>query len=104
EVGDGAVVVVDVEVGQQHLDVVLGGGEQALREVFHAAVEPVDGGVDLHPVAGGDHGRLGDVGVGQHVLDQLGGSVGVDGELLQQRDRRGAVGDPDDEDRHAVAS
>ena len=104
QVGDGAVVVVDVEVGQQRLDALVGRGQQALREVLDAAVEAVDGGVDLEPVAGRDHGRLGDVGVGQHVLDQLVGAVAVDREPLEQRDRRGAVGDADDEDRHAVAS
>ena len=40
-------------------------------DVLDAAVEAVDVGVDLEPVAGGDHRRLGDVLAGGGLVDQL---------------------------------
>ena len=103
QVGDRPVVVVDVEVRQQ----VLGGPARPLDQqpgqLLDAAVEAVDVGVDLEPVAGRDHRGLGDVLAGGDVAEQLGRSLGVDGHPLEQRDRSGAVGDAHDEDAHAVA-
>ena len=102
EVGHRAVVVVDVEVGQE----VLGGASRALDEqpgqLLDAAVEAVDVGVDLQAVAGGDDGGLRHVLAGGHVARELGGALAVDGDALQQRHGCGPVGDADHEHAHAV--
>ena len=94
EVGDRALVVVDVEVRQQRLGGLLGPRDEEAGEVLDAAVEAVDLGIDLEPVARDDRGGLGDVLAGDDVGDQLGRRVGVEGEPLEQLDGRGLVGDP----------
>ena len=104
EVGDRALVVVDVEVGQQRLGGLLGAGDEQAGQVLDAAVEAVDLGVDLEAVAGDDRRRLGDVLAGDDVGDQLDGRVGVEREALEQLDGRGLVGDPHDEDAHDTSS
>ena len=65
-------------------------------------MEAVDLGVDLDPVAGGDHGGLGDVLAGGGVGDQLLHAVVVERDPLEQRDRRGVVGDADHQDAHRI--
>src|SRR3984885_1288719 len=100
QVLDRAVLVVDVEAGGQ-----LGGGDARVprQQVAHpgdAAVEPADLGVDLHPVAGGDHERLGDVGQPRDVVQQLAERVAADGGALKRRDRCALVAQSDDEDAH----
>ena len=102
EVGDGAVVVVDVEVRQQGFGGTTCPLDQQRGQFLDAAVEAVDVGVDLEPVAGGDHRRLRDVLTGSHVAQQLGRTLGIDGDALEQRHRSAAVGDAHDEDTHAV--
>ena len=103
EVGHRAVVVVDVEVGQE----ILGGAARAFDEqpgqLLDAAVEAVDVGVDLQAVAGRDDGGLRHVLSRCDVARELGGPLAVDGDALQQRYGRGPVGDADHEDAHAVA-
>ena len=74
------------------------------RDRLDAAVEAVDVGVDLDPVAGGQHRGL------QHVVGQLDGvdellhPVAAESQLLQQLHRCGVVGDAHDEHAHAVAA
>ena len=84
QVRDGAVVVVDVEVRQHRLGRLAGPVDEQPRQLLDAAVEPVDVGVDLDPVAGRDHGGLGDVLAGRDVLDELGHGLGVERDLLEQ--------------------
>ena len=103
EVGDGAVVVVHVEVRQDRLGRRAGPLDEQPRHVLDAAVEAVDVGVDLEPVAGGDDRRLGDVLAAGRVVDQLVDAVAVQGDLLEEVHRRGVVGDAHDEDAHAVS-
>jgi hypothetical protein len=103
EVGDGAVVVVDVEVRQHRLGGLAGPLDEQPGHLLHAAVEAVDVGVDLEAVARRDDGRLGDVLAGRDVVDELVDAVSVERHPLEQGDRRGLVGDPDDEDAHAGA-
>ena len=88
-----AVVVVDVQVRQHRLGALTGPVDEQPGDLLDAAVEPVHVGVDLEPVAGGDHGRLGDVLAGGDVVDQLVHAVRVERDPLEQRDRRGLVGD-----------
>ena len=105
QVRDRAVVVVDVEVRKHRVGGLAGPLDQQPGELLDRAVEPVDVGVDLDPVAGRDDGRLGDVLAGGHGLDQLGDRVGLGRDLLQQGHRGGVVGDADHEDAHdAVTS
>ena len=83
-----------------HVAVGLGQVAEQGRDVLDAAVEAVHLGVDLDPVAGRDHRRLGDVlGLGDGVR-QLGRAVGVEREPLQHRDRCALVGDPHAQDAH----
>ena len=51
EVGDGALVVVDVEVRHERLGGLAGALDEQPGDVLDAAVEAVDLGVDLEPVA-----------------------------------------------------
>ena len=104
EVGDRAVVVVDVEVGHQRLGRLTGAVDEQAGDLLDAAVEAVDVGVDLEAVAGRDDGRLGDVLAGGDVGDQLGHAARVEREALEQWTRGGLVGDAHDEDAHAVTS
>ena len=103
EVGDRALVVVDVEVRQQGLGRLRSALHQEAGEVLDTAVEAVDLGVDLEAVARDDGRGLGDVLAGDDVGDQLDGAVGVEREALEQLDRRGLVGDPHDQDAHDTA-
>ena len=100
EVGDGTVVVVDVEVRHQRLGGLAGALDEQPRDLLDAAVETVDVGVHLEPVARGDHGCLADVLAAHQVVDELGDAVGVEGEPLEQRDRSRLVGDTHDQDAH----
>jgi hypothetical protein len=95
---------VDVEVRQQRLRGLLCTRDEEPGDVLDAAVEAVDLGVDLEPVARDDGGRLGDVVAAHDVGDQLGGAVGIEREALEQLDRRGLVGDPYDENAHETTS
>ena len=104
EVGDGAVVVVDVEVRQHRLGGLAGAVDQQPRHVLDAAVEAVDVGVDLEPVAGRDDRRLGDVLARGDASISLRTPSASSGDLLEQPDRRGPVGDPHNQDTHAVAA
>ena len=61
QVRDRAVVVVDVEVRQHRLGALAGPVDEQPGDLLDAAVEAVDVGVDLEPVAGRDDRRLGDV-------------------------------------------
>jgi hypothetical protein len=91
---------VHVQVRDQLGAVATGDVAEQPRHVLDAAVEPVDLGVDLDPVAGRHHDRLQDVlGLG-HEVRELGGAVGVERHRLQDRDGRAAVRDPDAEDAH----
>ena len=69
-----------------------------------AAVELVDLGVDLDPVAGGQHERLGRVVAGEHVGEQLGDAVGGQRDPLEQVDRGAAVGQAHDQDAHVFTA
>ena len=102
--GDRALVVVDVEVGQELLAACLRPlGEQS-GELVDGVVEPVDVCVDLEPVARRDRGRLGDVGALDDLAEKLQYGVAVEREALQHRDRRRPVGDPHDQDAHPTTS
>ncbi len=87
EVVDGSLVVVDVEGWNHIVERGVGTIDQEGGEIFHAPVEAVDLGVDLHPVAGGQHQCLGDVVAVQGSGPQLGGGIGVDSQLLEQLHR-----------------
>ena len=71
EVGDGAVVVVHVEVRDHRLGGLAGPLDEQPGHLLDAAVEAVDVGVDLEAVAGRDDRRLGDVLARGDVVDQL---------------------------------
>ena len=100
QVRDRAVVVVDVEVRQHRVGGLAGPLDEQPGELLDRAVEPVDVGVDLDPVAGRDDGRLGDVLAGGHGLRQLGDRVGLGARPARAGHRGGVVGDADDEDAH----
>ena len=104
QVGDRAVLVVHVEVRQHRLGRLAGPLHEQARELLDAAVEPVDLGVDLEPVAGGDDRGLGDRRARLGVGDQLGDTVGVERDPLQQRHRGRVVGDAHHEDAHEACS
>ena len=104
EMGDRTVVVVHVEVRDDVLGRLPRVLAQQSRDGLDAAVEAVDLGVDLDPVARGQCGRLEHVLAVRDVADELGDGVGVERDLLEHRDRGGLVGDPDDEDAHAVST
>jgi hypothetical protein len=103
QVRDRAVVVVDVEVRDQRLDALAGGLEQTLGDVLHAAVEAVDRGVDLEPVAGRDDRRLGDVRVRQTSSTSLAAPPGSTARRSRRAMGAEAVGDAHDQGRHAVS-
>ena len=104
EVRHRGVVVVHVEVRQQLLGRDARTVAEQARDRLDGAVEPIHLGVGLAAVARGEDGGLGDVlGVGD-VMSELHRGVVVEREPLQQRHRRGAVGDADDENAHAVAT
>ena len=98
---DRAVVVVDVEVRQELLRVLTGVPAQQPRDRLDAAVEARDVAVDLHPVAGGEDGRLGHVILVDHVTGELGRRVGLERESFEDRHRGALVGDADHQDAHA---
>ena len=104
QVRDGAVLVVHVEVRGELVQGDAGPPGEQLGGLGEAAVELVDLGVDLDPVAGGEHDRLGRVVAGDHVGEQLGDGVGGQRDPLEQVDRRAAVGQADDEDAHVVTT
>jgi hypothetical protein len=102
EVGHGRVVVVHVQVRKQQL-VGLGARlEDHPRDRLDTAVEAVDLGEDLDPVAGREHGRLDDVLEVEHVADQLVRALAVTGDLLEDRHGRGVVGHAHHQDTHAT--
>ena len=101
-VGDGAVVVVDVEVGHHVLGSLVRDLAEQPRHRLDAAVEAVDLGVHLDPVARGQGGRLEDVLARHHVVHQLVDAVGVEREPLEHRDGRGLVGDPHHQHAHSA--
>ena len=68
QVRHGAVLVVHVEVRGELVEVDAGVPRQQLGDLGDAAVELVDVGVHLDPVAGGQHHRLGGVVAGEHVV------------------------------------
>ncbi len=104
EVGHRALVVVDVEVREELLGRLAGPLDEQARDVLDAAVEAVDLGIDLEPVARDDRRRLGDVRATHHVGDQLEGGIAVEGETLQEGHGGRLVGDPDDENAHEASS
>jgi hypothetical protein len=63
-------------------------------------VEALGDGVDLGAVARAEHGDLAQVVPGGQPDDGLGDIRRRDRQALQHRQRRGAVIDPDDDDRH----
>jgi hypothetical protein len=68
--------------------------------ICQPAVEAGDGGVDLHPVAGGqDHG-FPHVGLCEQPAKRAGQVGGSDRKPLQESDRGGAVRRTDDEEIH----
>ena len=100
QVRDGPVLVVHVEVRGELVDGHAGPPGEQLGGLGDAAVELVDVGVDLDPVAGREHDRLAGVVAADDVVEQLLGGVAGQGGALEQVDRRGAVGQADDEDAH----
>ena len=101
QVRHGRVVVVDVEVvgellGRQERQV----GEE-VAHVLVAAVEPLGHRVDLGAVARRQDHRLGQVLPRAEVVQGLGQPGVVDRHPLEQVERRGAVVQSDDDDRHA---
>ncbi len=83
----GPVLVVHVQVRAQLLQPDPGVPAQQFGDVGQAAVELLDDGVDLHPVAGGEHRDLGEVLGGGGVGEQLVQAVAGQRRPLQQADR-----------------
>ena len=105
QVGDGAVVVVDVEVRQHRLGGLAGPLDEQPGDLLDAAVEAVDVGVDLEPVAGGDDGRLGDVLAGGDVVRSAWRRRRPSSATRSSSDDRGGVvGDAHDQDAHAATA
>jgi hypothetical protein len=73
---------------------------QQLAHPGHAAVETVDLGVDLDPVAGGDDKGLRDVRQAGDIMQQLVQRVTADRGPLENRDWRALVTQADNEDAH----
>ena len=99
---DGGLAVADVrvlgQVAHRHAGVL---GEH-LADHRQTAVEGVDHRVDLDPVAGGQHHRLGHQRRLQHLIDDLGLIGFVGGQLLENRDRRAAMRHPEQQDAHGT--
>ena len=68
------------------------------------AVEAADLGVDLDPVAGGDHERLRDVRQQRDIVQQLAKRVAADRGALKDRNRRALVAQANDEDAHSCTA
>ena len=93
-------VEVDVQVRGQQADVQPGPLGEHRTDVGQATVEGGDGGVDLDPVAGGEHDGLVDVRLGHEAGQELRGLVPRHGEPLEQLNRGGVVGQADYEQVH----
>jgi hypothetical protein len=101
---DRAVLVVHIEVRGQLMGRDAGVPGQQLAHACHAGVEPVDLGVHLDPVAGGDHERFRDVRQPGHIMQQLAQRVVTDRGALQDRYRRALVAKANDEDAHSYTA
>ena len=89
--------VVNVEVRFQVAVGEPGVGSDGVHDVVKAGVEGIGHRVELHPVAGGQHQRLGEGVVIEQGVFQL-GKVGVDrGDLLEDGHRSGSEGKPDEQ-------
>src|SRR3712207_6429790 len=89
-------------VRRELLDAGAGLAGQHAADLGDAAVEAVDLGEDLDPVAGGQDQRLADVVAAHQLVQRLDLVVAGHGELLEQRDGRGPVADADGEQAHAI--
>ena len=102
DVFDGGLAVADVGVLGQLAHRETGVIGEHLTDCGESAVEGVDDGVDLDPVAGGQDHRLGHQRGLQHLLDDL-DLVGIaGGELFENRDRSAAVRHPEQQDAHGT--
>ncbi len=104
QVVHGGVLVVHVQVLAQLGHVHAGAPGEHRRHLEHAAVEAVDVGVYLHPVARRQQHRLGDVLAAHQLVQHLRDVGSPDGDALQQADRHGAVGQADREQAHRDAT
>jgi hypothetical protein len=104
QVGDRLVLVVHRHVRGELLHRRAGLPGQHPAHLGDAAVEAVDLGEHLDPVAGGQHDGLADVVGVDQLVQCLDGVVGAHRELLEQRDRRGLVADADGQETHASTS
>ncbi len=73
---------------------------QEVADVAHGAVEPLGRGVDLGPVAGGQHHRLRHVVAAHEVVQGLGHALARHRHPLEEPERDAAVVQPDDDRRH----
>ena len=99
---DGRLGVPHVRVLRQVVQRHAGMLGEHLADHRKATVERLDDGVDLDPVAGRQHHRLGDQGRLQHLVDDLGliGLVGA--QLLKHRNRRAAMRNPEKQHAHGL--
>ena len=101
QVRDGLVLVVDRHVRGELLDGRAGLAGQDPADVGDPAVELLDLGEDLDPVARREHQGLADVVAGDQFVQGLDAVVGGHGELLEQRHGRGLVADAHRQQTHA---
>src|SRR6185437_11570868 len=104
EMLDRAVLIVHVQAGGQ---LVRRNARVPGKQLAHPgdpAVEAAHLGVDLNPVAGGDHERLRDVRQQRDVVQQLAERVTADRGALEDRDRRALVAQANDEDAHCCTA
>src|SRR5215470_5652823 len=101
---DRAVLVVHVQAGGQ---LMLRNARVPGKQLAHPgnpAVEAAHLGVDLDPVAGGDHERLRDVRQERDIVQQLAERVTADRGALEDRDWRALVAQANDEDAHCCTA
>ena len=101
EVADGLVLVVD---GDERGELLHGRARLAREDpadVGDAAVEPLDLGEDLDPVARREHQRLADVVAADELVQGLDPVLGAHREPLEQRDGCGLVADAHRQEAHA---
>jgi hypothetical protein len=101
-VRDGLVLVVDGDVRGQLLHRGAGLAGQHAADLGDAAVEAVDLGEDLDPVAGRQHDRLADVVAADQLVQRLDRVVGAHRELLEQRHGGGLVAHAHRQEAHAA--
>ncbi|GAA3172351.1 hypothetical protein GCM10020255_061770 [Rhodococcus baikonurensis] len=102
EMFDRCFAVADVRVSVQRRQIETRMVGQDFTDLGECTVERVHHRVDLHPVAGGDDHRFGDVRRRQKLVDQL-RTIGVgNSHSLEHRDGRGSMRDPDKQNTHGA--